>query len=62
MGKQNLEMIEQAMSMLSLLKTPKRGSESLRRAGKGSSSLEMQSLQRQLNEVQAQLDKMTGEN
>ena len=61
-GKQNQEMIEQAMRIFSPFEAPKRGSEESSKVGNADSSEDIQSLQRQLNALQTQLNKINGDN
>lgn len=60
MGKQNLEMFEQAMRMFAPIETPNPQRASDPKAAEDSGSADMKSLQQQLDALQAQLNKITG--
>ena len=62
MGKQNIEMFEQAMRMFAPFEGSNPQSDSAPKAAEGSGADNMKSLQQQLDALQAQLNKMTGDN
>ena len=62
MGKQNLKMFEQAMRMFAPFEAPNAQRVSELAATKDTGSADMKLLQQQLDALQAQLNKMTGDN
>lgn len=62
MGKQNIEMFEQAMRMFSPFEGSNPQSDAAPKAAEDPGATDMKSLQQQLDALQAQLNKMTGDN
>ena len=62
MGKQNLEMFEQAMRMFAPFEGSNPQSDPAPKAAEDSGAADIKSLQQQLDALQAQLNKMTGDN
>ena len=62
MGKQNIEMFEQAMRMFAPFEGSNPQSDSAPKAAEDSGAADTKSLQQQLDALQAQLNKMTGDN
>ena len=62
MGRQNIEMFEQAMRMFAPFEGSNPPSYSAPKAAEDSGAADMKSLQQQLDALQAQLNKMTGDN
>ena len=62
MGKQNIEMFEQAMRMFAPFEGSNPQSDPAPKAAEDSGAADIKSLQQQLDALQAQLNKMTGDN
>ena len=62
MGRQNIEMLEQAMRMFAPFEGFNPQSDSAPKAAEDSGAADMKLLQQQLDALQAQLNKMTGDN
>ena len=62
LGKQNIEMFEQAMRMFAPFEGSNPQSDPAPKAAEESGATDMKSLQQQLDALQAQLNKMTGDN